>query len=472
MLTDTIAAIATPIGTGGLAIVRISGPEAFAIADKCFVPVGKHSKKPSQAPSHTIQYGKIVRNDQTIDEVLLAVMHAPRTYTREHVVEIMCHGGLLPAKMVLETILANGARLAEPGEFTKRAFINGRIDLTQAEAVIDLIHARTELAVRAANEQLAGHLSRRINKLYDELLAVLAHVEAQLDFPEDDIEPATKTQLLTKLNSCVTEINQLLRTANEGQILRQGVRAVIVGRPNVGKSSLLNRLLGHDRAIVSHIPGTTRDTIEETANIRGLPVVLVDTAGLRDARDLVEHEGVKRTRTALTTAELVLHVLDGSEELTPDDKSYLTEFASKKRVIIINKTDLPRRLSLPPQLLRANSCTHTTPQPDHSGTPVVEISCLTGAGIEQLKDTIKELIWSGQITAEMLQVTINARHQQALTRAHAAINAAIESLHADNRLELTAIDLRDAITALGEITGKTVTEDLLDVIFSQFCIGK
>ena len=470
--SDTIAAIATPLGEGGLAVVRISGPDALVIADKCFEPIGKHSQKPSAAPTHTIQYGRVVRNGQTIDEVLLAVMRAPRTYTREHVVEITCHGGILPAKMVLETVLHNGARLAEPGEFTKRAFLNGRIDLAQAEAVIDLIHARTELAVRAANEQLAGHLSRRINKLRDEFITVLAHIEAQLDFPEEDIEPAAKTQLLAKLEAGVTEIDNLLRTANEGRILRRGVRAVIVGRPNVGKSSLLNRLLGHDRAIVSHVPGTTRDTIEETANIRGLPIVLIDTAGLRDARDLVEQEGVKRTRAALDAAELVLHVLDCSEQLAAEDKLFLAQFADKKRIIIINKIDLPRRLDLPEEFVRMRSDNGAGPDQPFYCPAVVEVSCLTGAGIERLKDTIKNLIWSGEIVAEMLQVTINARHQNALTRARAGAVGAIELLRANHGLELAAIDLREAINALGEIVGKTVTDDLLDVIFSQFCIGK
>ncbi len=472
MLGDTIAAIATPLGEGGLAIVRLSGPEALLVADRCFEPAGKSAKKPSEAPTHTIHYGRIVRNGQVIDEVLLAVMRAPRTYTREDVVEITCHGGLLPAKLVLETVLQSGARLAEPGEFTKRAFLNGRIDLAQAEAVIDLIHARTELAVRAANEQLAGQLSRRVNRLRDEFLLVLAHIEAQLDFPEEDIEPATKTQLVEKLKSGLDEIDQLLRTAKEGQILRRGVRAAIVGRPNVGKSSLLNQLLGHDRAIVSHLPGTTRDTIEETANIRGLPVVLIDTAGLREARDVVEQEGVRRTRIALERAELVLHVLDGSEELTQADEAFLAEFATKKRILIINKIDLPRRLVLPEHLLGPESVGSPSTETNRHRPIVVEISCLTGVGIEQLKDAIKQLIWSGEITAEMLQVTINARHQQALARARAATEQAIESLQADRGLEITAIDLRDAINALGDVVGKTVTDDLLDVIFSQFCIGK
>src|SRR5476651_330297 len=347
MLDDTITAIATPLGEGGLAVVRISGAEALAIADKVFLPVGKNSLKPSVVPTHTIHYGKIVRHGETLDEVLLSVLRAPRTFTRENTVEISCHGGILPTKLVLDTILENGARLAEPGEFTRRAFLNGRIDLAQAEAVADLIHSRTELALVAANEQLAGKLSQRINALRDDLMKTLAHVEAHIDFPDEDISPDTKAQLLKRLENGIAFMDELLRTANEGQILRRGIRAAIVGRPNAGKSSLLNQLLGHDRAIVSPIAGTTRDTIEETANIRGLPVVFIDTAGLREARDEIEAEGIRRSRESLAKAELILHVLDASEPLTGADEIYLKEFSGKKRILVRNKTDLPEKLNLP-----------------------------------------------------------------------------------------------------------------------------
>src|SRR5690348_9687216 len=285
MFSETIAAIATPLGEGGLAVIRISGSQALAIADQCFLPFGKSSRKPSTAASHTIQYGRIVQGGKAIDEVLVAVLRAPRTYTREDTVEITCHGGILPAKLVLDTLLANGARPAEPGEFTRRAFLNGRIDLAQAEAVADLIHSRTELALAAANEQLAGKLSQRINQLRDDLMHALAHIEAYIDFPEEDIAEETKGQLLRRLEQGVAFMNELLRTANEGQILRRGIRAAIVGRPNAGKSSLLNQLLGRDRAIVSAIPGTTRDTIEETANIRGIPVVFIDKIGRASCRE-------------------------------------------------------------------------------------------------------------------------------------------------------------------------------------------
>lgn len=462
-LDDTIAAIATPLGEGGLAVLRISGAEALAVADKVFVPEGKKSLKPSAATTHTIQFGKIVQNGKIIDEVLLAVLRAPRTFTREDTVEISCHGGILPAKLVLDAVLAGGARLAEPGEFTRRAFLNGRIDLAQAEAVADLIHSRTELALDAANEQLAGKLSRRINQLRDDLLHTLAHVEAHIDFPEEDIAPNTREQLLKRLEEGVAFIAELLRTANEGQILRRGIRAAIVGRPNTGKSSLLNQLLGRDRAIVSPIPGTTRDTIEETANIRGLPVVFIDTAGLRETRDEIEVEGIRRSRQSLAQAELILHVLDAGEPLIAEDQNYFNEFAGKKRILVRNKIDLPANWQWPPKFDGLD--------PSNLAAPL-DVSCATGQGIEPLKDAIKETVWSGEVKAEMLQVMINSRHQDALNRASAATLRSIQALRSNATLELVALDLRIAVAAVGEIVGKTTTEDLLDSIFGQFCIGK
>jgi tRNA modification GTPase len=456
MFDDTIAAIATPLGEGGLAVIRLSGPQAIAIAERCFVPVGKSSLKPSQAPTHSIHFGRIERDGRTVDEVMVAVLRAPRTLTREDVVEIMCHGGMLAARAVLDAALANGARLAGPGEFTRRAFLNGRIDLTQAEAVADLIHAKTDLALAAANEQLAGGLSTKINRLRDELLRMLAHVEAHIDFPDEDIAPDTTGKLIERLERGIEFMDELLRTAREGQILRQGIRAAIVGRPNAGKSSLLNQMLGRDRAIVSPIPGTTRDTIEETANIRGIPVVFVDTAGLREAGDEIEVEGMRRSREALTSAEFILHVLDGSEEFTKADEKHLAEFAGKKRILVRNKIDLPGRLNLP----------------GTTGTAIVGVCCLTGQGIEQLKDTIKELVWAGEIQAELSHVMINSRHQDALKRAREATQRALGALRKGETLELVALELRIGVNAVGEIVGKTTTEDLLDSIFSQFCIGK
>src|SRR5581483_11912508 len=350
-------------------------------------------------------------------------MHAPRTFTGEHVVEITCHGGILISKTVLDLVLASGARLAQPGEFTRRAFLNGRIDLAQAEAVADLIHSRTELALRAANEQLEGKFSKRINELRDQLMRTLAHIEAHIDFPDEDIAPDTRAQLVQRLQQAIEFIDQLLRTANEGQILRRGVRAAIIGRPNAGKSSLLNQLLGHDRAIVSPIPGTTRDTIEETANIRGLPVVFIDTAGLREARDEIEVEGIRRSRESLQKAEFILHVFDASEPLTDADEKFLAEFKDKKRVLVCNKSDLSRRLTLP------------TPLPN----PSVDVSCVTGNGIEPLKDAIRDLVWSGEVRADMFETMINSRHQEALSRGRDAVSRALEALCSDQTLELIAM---------------------------------
>jgi tRNA modification GTPase len=456
MTEDTIAAIATPLGEGGLALIRVSGAKALEIAELVFVPSGRASIPPSKAASHTIHYGHIVRKGTVIDEVMVAVMRAPKTFTREHIIEVTCHGGLLASKTILDTLLEAGARLALPGEFTRRAFLSGRIDLAQAEAVADLILARTELALSAANEQLAGKLSQQINQLRDDLLRILAHLEAHIDFPDEDIAPDTKDQLLSRLEDGKRFIDQLLRTAHEGQVLRRGIRVAIIGRPNAGKSSLLNQLLGHDRAIVSSIAGTTRDTIEETANIRGIPVVFVDTAGLRQGRDEIEIEGIRRSHETIARADLVLHVADLSEALTQADESFLADLADRKRIIVCNKADLPRRLVFqePPS------------------APILSVSCQTGEGIENLKDAIKGLIWAGEIKAEMLEVMVNSRHEDALKRARRALLSTIEGLQKGQTLEVIAMELRIGVNAVGEIVGKTTTEDLLDSIFSQFCIGK
>jgi tRNA modification GTPase len=455
MLDDTIAALATPVGEAGLAVIRLSGKDALAVADRIFTPVGKSSAKPSAAATHTIHYGHIERQGQIIDEVLVAVLRHPRTFTREDTVEISCHGGILTAKMVLDTVLENGARLAEPGEFTKRAFLNGRLDLAQAEAVADVIHARTELALYAANEQLAGKLSQRIDQLRDDLMAALAHIEAHIDFPDEDIQPDTRQRLIDRLQEGLAQVDRLLQTANEGQILRRGIRAAIVGRPNAGKSSLLNQLLGHDRAIVSPIPGTTRDTIEETANIRGLPVVFIDTAGLRETTSEIEQEGVRRSRASLERADLILHVIDSSEPLSAADAASLAQWAGRKVIVVRNKSDLPKKLDLPGTNLTS-----------------VAVSCATGEGFETLKDSVKDAVWSGQIKNEMLQVMINSRHQDALRRSRDCLVRVVDGLTGGLTLELVASDLHLAVNAVGEIVGRTSTEDLLDSIFSQFCIGK
>jgi tRNA modification GTPase len=458
MLTDTIAAIATPVGEGGLAVLRLSGRSALAIADRCFVPRGRSSTLPSAAPTHTVHYGHIVAGPggRRIDEVLVTVLRTPRTFTREDTVEISCHGGLLPAQQVLAAILAAGARLAHPGEFTQRAFLNGRLDLTQAEAVADVIGARTDLALAAAQEQLAGKLSARIRRLRDDLMTALAHVEAHIDFPDEDIAPDSRDTLVARLEQSLGFTDNLLRTAREGRILRQGVRAGILGRPNVGKSSLLNQLLGHDRAIVSPLPGTTRDTIEETASVCGLPIRFIDTAGLRDPSDDLEQEGIRRSRHIARDAEFILHVLDASVPFTDADAHLLGEFADKPRILVLNKSDLPTQLHLPPGVV---------------GNPIA-LSCRTGDGLESLRQAITDLVWSGEICAERLDVAINVRHQDALRRAHEALDRTLDALRRSLTLELVALELRMAVNAVGEIVGETATADLLDRIFSHFCIGK
>ena len=409
-ITDTIVALATPLGEGGLAVLRVSGPTAFAVVDACFHPTGTRHRKPSAAESHTVHLGQVAWAGRAVDEVLVSVFRAPRSFTGEDTVEVSCHGGVLVTRLVLEALLAAGARAAEPGEFTQRAFLNGRLDLAQAEAVADLIHARTEVALDVARHQLAGRLSDRIRALREQLMNTLAHVEAHLDFPDEDISPDTGAALLARMESGRELLDALLRTAPEGQLLRRGLRVAILGRPNAGKSSLLNILLGHDRAIVSPVPGTTRDTIEETANVRGLPVVFVDTAGLRETVDGLEAEGIRRSRAAAGRAELLLHVLDAGEPLHPEDVALLQETSGRPRILVLNKVDRPRTLVLPAQ--------------EGDGVPVVEVSCVDGTGVEALKDALKATVWRGGVGGEALEVAINARHQDALVRARQAVGGA------------------------------------------------
>ena len=449
--TDTVAAIATPLGLGGLAIIRISGPDAIGVANRIFVPAGALSGKLEKAPSHTVHYGWIIADEKQIDEVLVSVFRAPRTFTREDTVEISCHGGSLVAKLILETVCRAGGRFAEPGEFTKRAFLNGRIDLTQAEAVADVIHAQTELALSAAQEQLAGKLSKRINEVRDRLMITLAHIEAHLDFPDEDIQPDTQTELLRRIRSAATFMSEVLRGAREGKILREGVRTAIIGRPNAGKSSLLNQLVGSDRAIVSPIAGTTRDTIEESANVRGIPVVFVDTAGLRDSKDEVEQEGIRRSRQAAASADLVLHVFDASVAFEGLDDELMTMFAGQSRVLVANKADL-------------GICAEIA--------GAIAVSCTTGVGLEPLLDEMARVIWQGNAQGSHGEACINARHQEALSRSHAALLRTQAAIESQLSLELAAFELRAATQALGEVVGKTATDDLLDAIFSQFCLGK
>ena len=482
MINDTIAAIATAAGEAALSVIRLSGADAFAIADRCFRPIGSRFQSPLNAPTHTIHYGKFIepgrrgnvdalQQDLPIDEVLLTIMRAPRSFTKEDVAEISCHGGPIPTKAVLDTLLKQGARLAEPGEFTRRAFLNGRIDLAQAEAVADIIRAKTELSLRAANRQLAGKFSQRIHRLRDDLLSILAHIEAHIDFPEEDIHPDDKTALRQKLRRAMAFMEELLASSTEGRILRHGLRAAIIGPPNAGKSSLLNCLLQKDRAIVSSSAGTTRDTIEETANIRGIPVVFIDTAGLRASKDEVEREGIRRSRQSARQADLLLRVVDASQNPASANANLNSGEAewpesSQTRLLVLNKIDLLPRNDASALVQKSFSSGQA------GNTATVRVSCRTGEGLETLKDQIRDAAWRGRIRQKNLDAAINARHQNALQRARQAAQTALQAIEDNLTPELIALDLRIAADAIGEIVGKTSTDDLLDKIFSQFCLGK
>ena len=451
MIGDTIAAISSPLGEGGIGIVRMSGPQARAILGRLFVG------HVAQLAPYRLHHGHVVDSStgEPVDEVLACFMPAPRTYTRQDVAEINCHGGIAPLRRVLELCMKEGARLAHPGEFTLRAFLNGRIDLAQAEAVLDVVRARTEASLRVAVDQLGGHLSARIREVRAELVDVLAHLEAAIDFAEDEIP---EREIAPDLERAAQALDGLLAQADAGLIYRQGIRTAIVGRPNVGKSSLLNALLRTSRAIVTPIPGTTRDTLEETVNIQGIPLVLVDTAGIAtDSQDVIERLGIKRSRAALERADLALLVIDGSEPLQEADLQIAGLVANKTTIVVVNKSDLPQMVelsSLLPQALR------------------VATSALTGDGLGQLEEVIAETIFAGKVLAADEPAVSNPRHKAALQRAVGHVQAAMRSHQADLPADFVSIDLTAAISALGEITGQTVTEDLLESIFSQFCVGK
>jgi tRNA modification GTPase len=457
-LDDTIAAIATPIGEGGIGIIRLSGPAAVPILRALFVGGAPGQSARVSFQSHRLHYGQIVdpRSGECADEVLVSAMRAPRTYTREDVAEVNCHGGPMAMQRVLGLCLAQGARQARPGEFTMRAFVNGRLDLSQAEAVLSVIQARTEAGLRGSLDQLRGDLSRAVREVRTGLMEALAYCTATIDFTEQEIPPQ---DIGPVLKEAIDRLQRMLATADRGIIFRHGVRAVIVGRPNVGKSSLLNALLRCSRAIVTPVPGTTRDTLEETLNLRGIPVVLVDTAGLNDgAQDLPERLGVERSRTALSQADLILFVVDGSQPLTEADQAIALSLAGRPVVVVVNKVDLPQALDR------------------DDGLPVVgprvHLSALGGLGLSELEDQLADTILGGQVIAAEPPLIHEQRHKTALERALAHVEAARQAAGDGLPVDFVTIDLAAACDQLGEITGETVTEDLLGTIFSRFCIGK
>lgn len=444
-MNDTIAAIATPPGQAAIAVIRVSGPKAREIARTVF--------RGGELTPRTQVFGSIIdESGSTIDEVLISSFPGPKSYTGEDTVEISCHGGLLVTRSILELLLKAGARHAEGGEFTQRAFLNGKMDLTQAEAVMDVISAQTTLALRAANEQLGGRLGKQVEQLRQDLIGVIAHVEAYIDFPEEDIDPETGQQLLGGIGRIRAEIERLTSTADQGRILREGVRTVICGAPNVGKSSLMNVLLGFDRAIVSDTAGTTRDTIEEVINLGGLPLRLVDTAGMRESADAIEREGVSRAEHQIQTAELVLEVFDGSRSRAENAKP-LKLPAGARRVRVLNKLDLG---------------TH----PDWSETDAVEISCTELTGLDALTTRILDTLQGAGPAWGDHSVAVNARHKACLVHAGEFLSAAAEALSAGESPEFAAIELRSSLERIGDMVGKTDVEEILDEIFGQFCIGK
>jgi tRNA modification GTPase len=438
--SDTIAAIATPPGEGAIAMVRISGPDAAPILARIFKSSAK-TPAPRQAT-----FGKIHDGEEVLDQVLVTTFQAPASFTGEDMGEITCHGGILLAARILETVLRSGARAADAGEFSQRAFFNGKIDLTRAEAIMDIIRARTAPALRAAALQLEGRLGKEIMALRDTVLEVVAHIEAWIDFPEEGIDPATGRHLLAKINAALERTERLLSTADEGRVLREGIRVAIVGLPNAGKSSLLNRLLGMDRAIVSEVPGTTRDTIEESACLRGILFRLTDTAGLRETNDPVEREGVARSGRAMESADLVLHIFDASATTPPAP-------LNDREILVANKCDL-----LPTESLK------------HTGA--IAVSSLTGEGFDALLDAMTNANGSKHAGAGDSLAAINARHKALLEFAATSLRAAAELVQTSAPPELAAVELRSALDALGRIVGATDTEDILGEIFSRFCIGK
>lgn len=453
---DTIAAISTPRGEGGIGIVRLSGDESLGILSKIFKPKSKKDVK--DIKSYTINYGHIYDGDELIDEVLVSVMKAPNTYTREDIVEINCHGGYLITQKVLELVLKSGAKIAEPGEFTRRAFLNGRLDLTQAEAIIDLIHGKTDKSISLSLNNLRGDLRDQINHLKKILLDVAAHVNVVLDYPEEGVDEPIPEHLIIELHNVKDTITKLVESYDKGKMIKEGIKTAIVGKPNVGKSSLLNSILREERAIVTSIAGTTRDTIEEIINIKGIPLIMVDTAGIRKTQDEVENIGVQKSKKMLKEADLVLFVLDSSRDFSDEDREIYDSIQSEKVIGILNKIDMEKKLDIT-NLTKVKKW--------------IEISALENIGIDTLENEIYNFILSENIedSSEKLIIT-NIRHKSALEKTKKSIENIFETIDMGYPMDLIAVDLNDALDSLSEVTGEISSEDLLDHIFSNFCVGK
>ncbi|MGS3974717.1 tRNA uridine-5-carboxymethylaminomethyl(34) synthesis GTPase MnmE [Staphylococcus pseudintermedius] len=456
---DTITSISTPMGEAAIGIVRLSGHDAVEIADKLYK--GKHLLK--DVPTHTINYGHIIdpETEEVVEEVMVSVLRAPRTFTREDIVEINCHGGILTINRVLELTMTYGARMAEPGEYTKRAFLNGRIDLSQAEAVMDFIRSKTDRASKVAMNQIEGRLSDLIKRQRQSILEILAQVEVNIDYPEyDDVEDATTEFLLERSQEIKQEIQKLLDTGVQGKIMREGLSTVIVGKPNVGKSSMLNNLIQDNKAIVTEVAGTTRDVLEEYVNVRGVPLRLVDTAGIRETEDIVERIGVERSRKALSEADLILFVLNYNEPLTEDDRKLYEVIKNEDAIVIINKTDLEQRLDL------------TEVETMVGDMPIIQTSMLQQQGIDELEIQIRDLFFGGEVQSQDMTYVSNSRHISLLKQAKNAIQDAIDAAEMGVPMDMVQIDLTRTWEILGEIIGESASEELIDQLFSQFCLGK
>lgn len=460
MLNDTIVAISTPLASAGIGIIRISGDDALAITKKIFIP--KKDINYMELKSHTLHYGHIIDSqfDRTLDEVLVSFMLAPNTYTREDVIEINAHGGLIVMQSILSLVLRQGARIAEPGEFTKRAFLNGRIDLSQAEAVMDIIHAKTELALNASVKQLSGNIKVEIESIKQIIIGLIAHIEASIDYPEYDIEELEFDKVKNNCNELSLRILKLIKSYDHGKIIREGIKTAIVGRPNVGKSSLLNALLKEQRAIVTEVPGTTRDTLEEYMNVHGIPLKLIDTAGIRITEDTVEKIGVSRSKALIQDADLILFVINSSEPLTEEDDVIMDLITDQKVIILMNKSDLDNQVKKEHLKEHLRNCT------------IIETSATRFQGLDILEDEIKQQFMTGNIDMDNEVVVHNARHKQSLEKSYQALLQVIESIDNGMPEDCWAIDMHNSYEHLSEVTGDHVTDDVISQIFSQFCLGK